>query len=150
MKDPMQIIAVAGLVSNTEGGILLARHPRRGWEIPGGQVDEGENLIHALKREVREETGVEIRVGALTGIYSKASSPALLILVFLCDYVSGVLEPSPESPEVEWVHKDQVLGRVMHPAIYGRIQDAIEFEGKIRYRVYTTEPYQVHDEQYLT
>jgi 8-oxo-dGTP diphosphatase len=150
MKTPMQIIAVAGLVSNSEGEIVLARHPRRGWEIPGGQVDEGENLIHALKREVREETGIEIRVGALTGIYSKASSPALLILVFLCEYINGALKPSPESPEVAWVRKDKVLGCVTHPAIHGRIQDALEFEGKIRYRVYSTRPYQVHDERYIS
>lgn len=150
METPMQIIAVAGLVRDAEDNILLVRHPRRGWEIPGGQVDEGENLLHALEREVREETGVEIRVGALTGIYSKASAPALLILVFLCDYADGALRPSPESPEVSWIPQDQVLDRVTHPAIHGRVQDALGYDGRVRYRVYSTEPYSVFDERYIS
>ena len=100
MKIPRQIVAVAGLVGNSQDEILLVRHPRRGWEIPGGQVEEGENLVHALKREVKEEAGVDIGVGELAGIYTKISSPALLILCSVCEYVYGKLKPSSESPEV--------------------------------------------------
>ncbi|MFT8329565.1 MAG: NUDIX hydrolase [Oenococcus oeni] len=45
--------------------------------MPGGQVENGENLIDALKREVREESGIEIRVDKLIGVYSniKKSDP---------------------------------------------------------------------------
>ena len=41
---PCHIVAVGGLVRNADGLILLMRHPRRGWEFPGGQVEEGEDL----------------------------------------------------------------------------------------------------------
>jgi 8-oxo-dGTP diphosphatase len=150
MKTPRQIVAVAGLVRNSQDEILLVRHPRRGWEMPGGQVDEGENLIHALKREVEEEAGVAIGVGELAGIYSKVSSPALIIIAFQCEYIDGVLKPSTESPEVAWVPKDYVLERISHPAIHDRTRDLLEYEGKIKYRVYSTDPYKIYDETYLS
>ena len=150
MKTPRQIVAVAGLVRNSRGEVLLVRHPRRGWEMPGGQVDEGENLIHAVKREIKEEAGVDIGVGELAGIYSKVSSPALLILAFMCDYIGGDLVPSIESPEVSWVPEGEVLERISHPAIHGRTRDVLEYDGKVRYRVYSTDPYVIYDESYLT
>jgi len=149
MKIPKQVIAVAGLVENSKNEILLVRHPRRGWEIAGGQVEEGENLIDALKREVKEEAGVDIVVGELAGIYTKVSSPALLILGFLCEYVEGDLRPSIESPEVSWVPKGDVLKRVSHPAIYDRIQDMLKYTGKIMYRVYSTDPYVIYTERHF-
>jgi 8-oxo-dGTP diphosphatase len=149
MKIPRQIVAVAGLVENSRAEILLVRHPRRGWEIPGGQVEEGENLVHALKREVKEEAGVEISVGELAGIYTKVSSPALLILGLVCEYIDGKLTPSSESPEVSWVPRDDVLEIVSHPAIHDRIRDLLEYNDKIIYRVYSTEPYVIHSERYL-
>jgi 8-oxo-dGTP diphosphatase len=149
MKIPNQVIAVAGLVENSKNEILLVRHPRRGWEIAGGQVEEGENLIDALKREVKEEAGVDIVVGKLAGIYTKVNSPALLILVFLCEYVEGDLRPSSESPEVSWVPKGDVLKCVSHPAIHDRIQDMLKYTGKIIYRVYSTGPYVIYNERHL-
>ena len=61
---PRHIAAVSALITHPDGRILLIKSPRRGWEFPGGQVEEGENLIEALKREIREEAGVEVVVRA--------------------------------------------------------------------------------------
>ncbi|MCY3721243.1 MAG: NUDIX hydrolase [Candidatus Poribacteria bacterium] len=65
MIHPQHIVAVSGLISHPDGKILLIRGPRRGWEFPGGQVEEGENLIEALQREIQEESGVTASIGAL-------------------------------------------------------------------------------------
>ncbi len=53
MPDPMHIVAVSGLFSNANGQVLLVKTDRRGWECPGGQVEDGEDLVAALQREVR-------------------------------------------------------------------------------------------------
>ena len=65
MSVPKHIVAVAGLVADDLGRVLMIRNLRDEWEFPGGQVEEGEDLIEALQREVWEETGVVISVGEL-------------------------------------------------------------------------------------
>jgi 8-oxo-dGTP pyrophosphatase MutT (NUDIX family) len=45
MEHPKHIVAVMGIVRNSEGQILLVRTPRRGWEPPGGQVENGEDVL---------------------------------------------------------------------------------------------------------
>ena len=66
------IPAVAGVIVR-DGEILLVRRgvePSKGkWSVPGGSVEWGETLVEALKREVREETGLEIEVGEVAGVY---------------------------------------------------------------------------------
>ena len=117
MIHPKHIVAVSGLISHPNGKILLIRGPRRGWEFPGGQVEEGENLIEAFQREIQEETGVTASIGPLVGIYSNIRSPTKLMFGFLGDYVCGELTTSEESIETEWVARDPVLQRISNPAI---------------------------------
>ena len=69
-KIPLHIIAVAGIVINEKNQILMVNSNNYGWAFPGGQVEEGENLINALKREVFEETGIKISVGEVFCISS--------------------------------------------------------------------------------
>jgi 8-oxo-dGTP diphosphatase len=148
-KAPKHILAVTGLITNHLGEVLMIRSPRRGWEIPGGQVEVGESLHQALAREIHEETGITAKVGVLAGIYSNLKPPPLLILGFLCDWASGDPCTSDESLETEWVERSEVQERVTHPAIFARIKDLLEFSGRIKYRVYKTDPYQIYGEYYL-
>jgi 8-oxo-dGTP pyrophosphatase MutT (NUDIX family) len=128
---------VAGLVPDPSGErVLLIRGPRRGWEFPGGQVEEGENLTDALVREIREETGLTVAVGALVGVYSNTRS-GIVMFGFLCEWTGeGEPTPSPESPEVEWVPRDEALARVTHPALRDRLRDMLDFTGAVTYRSY--------------
>jgi 8-oxo-dGTP diphosphatase len=127
----------------------MIRNPLRGWEIPGGRVEQGERLHLALQREVLEESGITIRTDALRGIYSRINPPYMLLFTFFCRYTSGEPQVSDESLETEWVARDQVLERITHPAIRGRVHDLLAFKGQIIYRVYSTSPYIVHEERYL-
>ena len=62
---PTHIVAGAGIVTNEKDEVLLVKTYNSGWVFPGGQVEVGENVIDAVKREIMEEAGVEVEVGEL-------------------------------------------------------------------------------------
>lgn len=123
----------------------MVKSPKRGWEVPGGQVEMGETLIEALEREIMEESGVTVEVNEMVGVYSNIVAPSKVIFAFLAEYIDGDLTPSPESPEVEWVAPEDVLARATHPAIKLRIEDAQSYIGTPVYRAYSLNPFMVHE-----
>jgi len=142
--NPKHIIVVGALIRNVHDQVLLVRHHKRGWEIPQGRVEEGESLMEALLREVREETGVKVEPGPLAAVWSKLSPPPALICTFLARYQSGELTSSDECPELGWFAADLALEMVPHPVNHDRLKTLLDFAGEIRYRSYTANPYQVH------
>lgn len=136
MMAPRHIVAVAGLVSDAQGRVLMIRSPRRDWEYPGGQVEEGENLISALVREVWEETGVTVSVGELVGVYSNVQSH-IVMFDFLCTALSGTPTTSAESLAVEWVERAEALERIVRPPIRYRMTKMLDFKGDVTYGAYS-------------
>lgn len=133
---PRHIVAVGGLVAHPETGlVLLLRSPRRDWEFPGGQVEEGESLTEALRREIREESGVAVSVGALVGVYSNTRSK-IVMFGFLCEWLGGEPTTSPESLEVEWVSREEAQRRVTRPPLRDRLRDMLRFDRHVIYRSY--------------
>lgn len=81
-------VSVCALIFD-DGHILLAhRHAIDWWNLPGGAVDPGETVDEALRREVREETGLEVEVGQLVGVYSKPLKQEI-VLTFRCQVSGG-------------------------------------------------------------
>jgi len=141
---PLHIVAAGGFVANSQGQVLLIKSPRYGdWEFPGGQVEEGETIPHALEREVFEETGITVRVKSLVGVYSNIRKPSIVNMDFICEYISGEPTTSAESALVEWVDLDKALSRVQREAIYRRLKNMLEFTGKITYGAYFVDPNRV-------
>lgn len=155
-NTPQHIVAVSALVRNAEDRILLVHSPRGDWEFPGGQVEAGETLTQALRREIAEETGVTASVGALVGIYSNViRHPPIVMFGFLGAWLAGEPKTSEESLAVEWLKRDEVLARIRRPAIYGRMKDMLEFDGRVIYRAYKVDPhaveaeYEVYEERFV-
>ncbi|MTI70544.1 MAG: NUDIX hydrolase [Firmicutes bacterium] len=67
---PTHIVATGGIIFNNNIEVLLIKNPRKGWEYSGGIVENGETVIQGLKREIKEESGVEIDIINMVGIYS--------------------------------------------------------------------------------
>ncbi len=76
-RAPIPTWTVTAAILQRDGLVLVARRSSHGllggmWEFPGGKVEEGRNCLRELQREIREELGVEIRVGQPFGIYRHA------------------------------------------------------------------------------
>lgn len=104
-------IAVVVMVVNEEGDILLVKNPNRGWEFPGGYVDKEETLQHAATREVREESGIEIKVTDLVGV-EQISSKRLNVFVFKGRPISGELSLSNETWDVGYFTRGESLSKI--------------------------------------
>jgi len=147
-ESPKHVLAAASLVTNGSGKVLLIEGPGRGWEYPGGRIEEGEDLISGLKREVFEEAGVDVNVGRMTGIYSNLSL-GVMIFCFLSTYVSGSLRTSPESLRVEWFLRDESLEKISHPVVRDRVKDMMTYDGRVLYKAYRMNPYRVVEEHFI-
>jgi ADP-ribose pyrophosphatase YjhB (NUDIX family) len=90
----------AAVIFDQHGRVLLVRHSygRRNWEIPGGYGEPGESIVDAVVREAREETGLQIAVERLTGVYCEPDED-MHHYVFL-GRAKKSQRPSPQPPEI--------------------------------------------------
>lgn len=102
MAIPKHRVTVCAAVIREDQKILLILGPNRGWELPGGHVDEGESIHQALIREVKEETGIEIEIERFCGISQEVQS-SMLNMFWIARPIGGSLQTSPESLEVRYV-----------------------------------------------
>jgi mutator protein MutT len=112
MSAPRPEIAVGAIVVENEKLLMVRRatEPAKGlWTIPGGRVEHGEYLADALRREVREETGLDVQPGELAGIFEVVGDPHFVILDFLARPAGSVdAAPGDDAEEVRWVPLDEV------------------------------------------
>lgn len=148
-NSPRHSVVVGCLARNDVNEVLLIRHHKRGWEIPQGRVEEGENLLDALHREVREEAGVEIVPGPLAAVWSMVSPPPAVIFTFLGRYESGNLSFSGDSVDAGWFTEADALDKITGSVMRERFKALLSFNGTPIYRAYTTKPYHVQFETVL-
>ena len=105
---PHKQIGVA-LIQNRQGKILIDRRLNDGemgglWEFPGGKIEPQETVEECIKREIREELDIEIKVGdRLVTISHTYANFKVTLFVHDCEYLSG--EPQPiECQEIRWVN----------------------------------------------
>lgn len=92
------------------------------WEIPGGRLDLGENPFEGLKRETKEETGLDIEVFEPLAIkhFTREDNQVITMIVFLCKALKGKIKLSKEHTEYEWIdvrNAKKKLNPFFHPEI---------------------------------
>ncbi len=118
---PKHIISAATIVVNDKNEILLIKGPKRGWEMPGGQVEEGESIRDAAIRETKEESGIEVEIVRFCGIFQNVKK-SICNTLFLAKPIGGELTTSSESLEVGFFPIEQALEMVTYSNFRERIE----------------------------
>ncbi|ANY05164.1 NUDIX hydrolase [Pseudonocardia sp. HH130630-07] len=117
-------VAVVGVVVSPDGRVLAARRRDDGrWEPPGGILEAGERFEDGVAREIHEETGLDVRVERLTGVYKNLLRD-VVVLVYRCSPVGGTPGPREETSAVEWITPEEAVRR-MPPVLAARVTDAL-------------------------
>lgn len=139
------LVSCAGLVTNDEGKILLVNSPWRGWEYPGGLIEPGETFQQALKREIREEAGVEVEILSFIGI-CKNLEKNIVNIDFSCRYVGGKLTTSDESTEVIWATPEEAMEMITFPLTKKRLQNMLKKDREVHLFGFIREPFTVFED----
>ncbi|MEU0521939.1 NUDIX domain-containing protein [Streptosporangium sp. NPDC006007] len=130
------VVGVSAVVVDDRGRILLQRRVDNGlWALPGGGMDLTESVPQAAVREVREETGYDVEVTGLVGLYTDArhiiaySDGEVRRQFNVCltaRLVGGTLAVSDESTDVRWVDREEIKTLPMHDTQRLRIEHFLD------------------------
>ena len=128
--------AASVVVVNDDGGILLQRRTDNNkWALPGGVMEIGESIADCARREVREETGLDVELLGIVGVYSDPGHVFAyddgevrqeFSLCFHARPTGGNLMHSAESHEVRFIPPIDIESMPMVPSIRLRLTDYLK------------------------
>lgn len=126
--------AVAAAIIEYDKLLMIRRVDNDKWSLPGGTLEYGESLEECLIREIKEETGLDIRIKGIQNIYS---NPNILIeyangevrqeftTVYKAEKISGELKIDDESKDIQWIPLYEALDLNMAESQRIRIENII-------------------------
>ena len=123
------------VIDSTGRIVLVKRKDNELWALPGGAMELGESIEQAAVREVKEETGLDVEVESLVGVYSNPHHVMAyddgevrqqFSLCFTTRLAGGELQFDDESTDIAWVSEVDLLNHPMHPSMRLRIQHFLD------------------------
>ena len=138
-KPNSLVPAASAVVTNERGEILMQRRVDNNfWALPGGTMDFGETIVLTAEREVREETGLGVRVDGIIGTfsdprhiieYSDGEVRQQFNICFHASLIGGELRASEESTEVRWIPPDELEQLEIHRTTRQRLEQFLQHPG---------------------
>lgn len=139
-KSPL--VGVGGVVIHRKRVLLIRRkrEPLKGeWSIPGGLVELGEELHQAVRRELKEETGLEVEPLEIMAVFDRIMrvprGPArvqyhFVIVDYACRWKRGRISPSSDVVDARWVRREDLAQYCLTPLAFSVISEAFRYFGK--------------------
>ena len=111
------VVGVGGVVVKDGKALIVKRahEPRKGeWSIPGGRVELGESLVEAARREIKEETGLDVDVGPIIEVFDRIHRADgrvryhFVIVDYLCTCRGGELCAGDDAEDAAWVSGNEL------------------------------------------
>jgi 8-oxo-dGTP pyrophosphatase MutT (NUDIX family) len=128
--------STTAIVTDQDGRIALVhRRDNKLWALPGGGMELGESITDCAVREVKEETGLDVTVTGLSGVYtnprhvieySDGEVRQQFSLCFTTTLTGGALRTDEESSDVRWVAPPDIEELPMHPSMRLRIEHYLQ------------------------
>ncbi|MBZ5561880.1 MAG: NUDIX hydrolase [Acidobacteriia bacterium] len=130
------IVGVGGVVIHRRRALLIrrGREPLKGeWSIPGGVVELGEELAKAARRELKEETGLEVEPLAVIAVFDRIQRVRrrvkyhYVIVDYVCRLKRGRLRPASDVVDARWVRREDLHRYHLNPLALSVIMRSLEF-----------------------
>jgi ADP-ribose pyrophosphatase YjhB (NUDIX family) len=128
--------STTAVVTDEQARILLVKRRENDlWALPGGGMDLGESIVETAVREVKEETGLDVEVTGLIGVYTNPRHVMAYTdgevrqqfsLCFTTRLIGGQLQVDSESTDIAWTSPQDIESVNMHPSMRLRIQHYLE------------------------
>lgn len=135
-KTTSVVPSTTAVVTDEAGRIVLVKRvDNQLWALPGGGIELGESIEDTAVREVKEETGLDVEVTGLIGIYtnpnhvieySNGEVRQQFSLCYTTRLIGGELHYDAESTDIAWVTADQLDDHPMHPSMRLRVQHYLD------------------------
>ena len=139
MNKPTFTIGVFAAIFDEENRILFChRIDHDVWNLPGGRLEYGEAPWEGVVREVKEETGLDVEVKRLSGVYSKPKENDIVIQ-FVCKVIGGKITLNNEADKIKYYSFSDIPTNTV-PKMVERIKDILDNPDKVITKTQTGKP----------
>jgi 8-oxo-dGTP diphosphatase len=142
-RYPQRPLVGVGAIMLDRNRVLMAqrgKEPLKGWwSLPGGALETGEKLQDAVRREVREETGLDVRPLGVIEIFERIMRDAqgaaeyhYVLIDYVCQIFGGRLCPGDDVCAVQWVSRQDLPELQITEGTLGVIEKAFDHRGEFK------------------